>query len=366
MARVFLISPIIENLTLFRRELILALAEQGYEITLISSYQNEYEEFRKVGVKFINVDIDRRGTNIFAELKLCKTYYQILKKERPDVVLTYTSKCSVYGGAVCRLLRIPYIINNSGLFDPKRIGRLFGAFLNVLHRIGYSKTACMMYQNPSEMAFFQDILPKKVPYRLLPGSGVNLERFQILPYPQDNVVNFLMICRIQKEKGIEEYLFAAAQLKPKYPQSNFWLLGGFDEDYHSQVDELVEKGIISYFEPVKDVRPYLEKAHCIVTPSYHEGMSNVLLEASASSRPAIASDCTGCNNIIQDGVSGLLAKVADKEDVTAKIEAFIKLPYDKKVNMGKNGRKIVEERFNRQIVVKAYIEEIDKVCQRNS
>jgi len=366
MKKVFLISPIIENLTLFRRELIMALVEQGYNVTLLCSYADEYADFANLGVRFINVDIDRRGTNIFTELKLCKTYYRILKKERPDVVLTYTSKCSVYGGAICRLLKIPYIINNSGLFDPKRIGRLFGAFLNVLHRIGYSKTACMMYQNPSEMAFFQGVLPKNVPYRLLPGSGVNLERFQVLPYPPEENVNFLMICRIQKEKGIEEYLHAATQLKPKYPQANFWILGGFDEDYHSQVAELVKKGIVSYFDPVKDVRPYLGKAHCIVNPSYHEGMSNVLLEASASGRPAIASDCTGCNNIIQDGVSGLLAKVADKEDVTSKIEAFIKLPYNKKVDMGQNGRKIVEEMFNRQIVVKAYIEEIDKICQKSS
>jgi Glycosyltransferase len=365
MAKVFLISPIIENLILFRRELILTLAEQRYDITLLCSFEKEFEDFAKVGVRFINVDIDRRGTNIFTELKLFLNYYQILKKERPDVVLTYTTKCSVYGGAVCRMLKIPYIINNSGLFDPKRISRLFGALLDVLHKIGYSRTACMMYQNPSEMAYFKKILPSHVPFRLLPGSGVNLERFKVLPYPQDGDVNFLMICRIQKEKGIEEYLYAAAQLKPKYPKANFWILGGFDEDYHSQVDEMVNKGTITYYEPVKDVRPYIKKAHCIVNPSYHEGMSNVLLEASASGRPAVTSDCTGCNNIILNGVSGVLAKVADKEDVAAKMEAFIKLPYNKKVEMGKNGRKIVEERFNRQIVVKAYVEEIEKICQKN-
>jgi hypothetical protein len=139
MAKVFLISPIIENLILFRRELILTLAEQRYDITLLCSFEKEFEDFAKVGVRFINVDIDRRGTNIFTELKLFLNYYQILKKERPDVVLTYTTKCSVYGGAVCRMLKIPYIINNSGLFDPKRISRLFGALLDVLHKIGYSR-----------------------------------------------------------------------------------------------------------------------------------------------------------------------------------------------------------------------------------
>jgi len=363
MKKIFLISPIIENLTLFRRELILALAEKGYDVTLLCSYQQEYEEFSRVGVKCINVDIDRRGTNPLSEFKLLRTYYRIFKKKRPDVVLTYTSKCSIYGGIVCRCLKIPYVINNSGLFDPKRIGKLFGVFLNILHRAGYSNTSCMMYQNPTEMEFFQRIFRKKIPFRLLPGSGVNLDKFQVLSFPQDDECNFLMICRIQKEKGIEEYLQAAIVLKKKYSNANFWVLGGFDEDYHVQIDNLVKDGVLSYFEPVKDVRPFIEKAHCIVNPSYHEGMSNVLLEASASGRPAIASDCPGCNNIIQNEVSGYLAKVADANDLSAQMERFINLPLSEKIKMGLAGRKIVEKKFDRRIVVNAYLEEIEKICQ---
>lgn len=363
MNSVFLISPILDNLTLFRRELILTLAEKGYDVTLLCSYQQEYEEFSRVGVKYINVDIDRRGTNPLSEFKLLSTYYRILKIRRPDIVLTYTSKCSVYGGIACRCLSIPYIINNSGLFDPKRIGKLFGAFLNILHRAGYSKTSCMMYQNSTEMEFFQRIFWRKVPFRLLPGSGVNLEIFQVLPYPQGDSCIFLMICRIQKEKGIEEYLHAATTLKSSYPKSQFWVLGGFDEDYHEQIDILVKDGVLSYFEPVKDVRPFIEKAHCIVNPSYHEGMSNVLLEASASGRPAIASDCPGCNNIIKNELSGYLAKVADADDLTAQMEKFINLPLSDRIKMGLAGRKIVEEKFDRRIVVNAYLEEIDRICQ---
>lgn len=362
MKRIFLISPIIENLILFRRELILTLVEKGYDVTLLCSYQQEYEEFSRIGVKYINVYIDRRGINPLSEFKLLRTYYGILKKWRPDVVLTYTSKCSVYGGIACRYLKIPYIINNSGLFDPKRIGKMFGAFLNILHRVGYSNTSCMMYQNPTEMEFFHKVFWKNVPYRLLPGSGVNLDKFQVLPYPQGDDCIFLMICRIQKEKGIEEYLHAGTVLKSSYPKSQFWVLGGFDEDYHEQIYNLVKDGVLSYFEPVKDVRPFIEKAHCIVNPSYHEGMSNVLLEASASARPAIASDCPGCNNIVQNEVSGYLAKVADANDLSAQMERFINLPLPEKTKMGMAGRKIVEEKFDRRIVVNAYLEEIEKIC----
>ena len=364
MKKIFLISPIIDNLILFRKELILVLVERGYDITLLCSFQQESLELSKLGVHFVNVDIDRRGTNILSELKLLKTYYHILKIDKPDVVLTYTSKCSVYAGMVCRLLKIPYIVNNSGLFDPRRIGKLFGVFLNFLHRLGYSGTACMMYQNPSEMEFFKKIFWKKVPYRLLPGSGVNLEKFRVQPFPTGKQVNFLMICRIQKEKGIEEYMQAASMLKQKYPFVNFMVLGGFDEDYHTQINQLVNEGVLLYYEPVKDVRPYINNAHCIVNPSYHEGMSNVLLEASASGRPTIASDCPGCNNITNHEVNGFLAKIGDAEDLAAQMEKFILLPSEERMKMGLAGRKIVEDLFDRQIVINAYIEEINKICPK--
>ena len=185
-----------------------------------------------------------------------------------------------------------------------------------------------------------------------------------MSYPKDGECNFLMICRIQKEKGIEEYLRAASVLKSKYNNANFWILGGFDEDYHSQIDELEKNGVLSYYEPVKDVRPFIEKAHCIVNPSYHEGMSNVLLEAAASGRPAIASDCPGCNNIVSDGISGFLAKVADANNLTAQMERFIQLPQETKQQMGLSGRKIVEDRFDRKIVINAYLDEIGKIVNK--
>ena len=251
----------------------------------------------------------------------------MLKKEKPDVVLTYTTKCSIYGGIVCRLLNIPSIINNSGLIDPNRIGKGFGTLVKFLYKLGFSRAACMMYQNTSEQEMLNGLLKNKVRHILLPGSGVNLQRFKQLDYPSEMQTNFLMICRIQKEKGIEEYLYAASLLKPLYPNANFWILGGYEEDYKKQVNKLVQDGVVSYYEPVKNVIPYIEKSHCVVNPSYHEGMSNVLLEASASGRPSIASDCPGCNDIVKNESNGFLVKVADANDLKEKMESFINLPY---------------------------------------
>lgn len=361
MKKILILSPIIGNLTSFRRELILRLLNDGYKVTLACDYEEEFEEFSQAGANYIRVPIDRRGANPIKEFKLLRTYFKIIRKLRPDVVLTYTTKNSVYGGIVCRILKTPYIINNSGLFDPNRIGALFGTFLNLLYKLSYSKTNCLMYQNKSEMDVLNKVLNNKVPYRLLPGSGVNLERFISLPYPEEDVTRFIMICRIQKEKGIEEYLAAASLLKSKYNNIEFHVLGSFDEDYRGVVADFEKRGVVNYHEPVADVRPYLRTSHCVVNPSYHEGMSNVLLEASASSRPCIASDCPGCNDIVDDKVNGYLVKVKDTQDLADKMETFYKLSYDEKIAMGLRGRNKVEKEFDRNIVIDAYYNEINKI-----
>lgn len=364
MKRLVFLSPVISNLSNFRRELILTLASQGYDITLACDYDQEFEEFSKAGVKYHKVPLDRRGLNPLKELSVCLKYYSFLKKAKPDVVLTYTTKCSVYGGIVCRWLRIPYIINNSGLFDPNRIGNLFGRFLDFLHRLAYSKTSCIMYQNKTEMEVLNKVLNDKVPYRLIPGSGVNLERFLPLPYPEDGTIQFLMICRIQKEKGIDEFLEAAETIKQKYENATFHLLGRFDENYEDVILAKDKEGIIKYHPPVLDVRPFLLEAHCIVNPSYHEGMSNVLLEAAASGRPCIASNCPGCNDIVEDGRNGYLIEPKSAKDLADKFERFINTLYEKKIEMGLEGRKKVEREFDRNIVINAYLEEINKAIKQ--
>ena len=364
MNKLVFLSPVLGNLINFRRELILDMALQGYDITLICDYEQEFDEFTKAGVKYYKVSMDRRGINPLKELSVCIKYYSLLKEAKPDVVLTYTTKCSVYGGIICRLLKIPYIINNSGLFDPDRIGRLFGRILDFLHRLAYTKASCIMYQNKTEMKVLNKVLKNKVHYRLIPGSGVNLDRFKPLAYPEeDGKTKFLMICRIQKEKGVDEFLEAAEAIKGKYDNVYFNLLGRFDENYEDLILAKEKQGIIKYNPPVSDVKPFLQEAHCIINPSYHEGMSNVLLEAAASARPCIASNCPGCNDIVEDGKNGYLVSPRSALDLADNIERFIHTPYAKRIAMGLEGRKKVEKEFDRNIVIKAYLEEINKVVK---
>lgn len=345
----------------FRRELVFELLDKGYEVYINSPYGPKLDPFLEKGAKFIDLKIDRRGVNIFKEAKVVLDYFRIIRKVKPDVVLTYTSKCSVYGGLVCSFLRVPYIINNCGLFDPNRFGKWMEIFLNICYKLTYSKAACLMYQNKTEQDYLNSKVSGKPHYRLLPGSGVNLDRFQPVEYPADGVIKFVIICRIQKEKGIEEYLSAAKTIKTKYPNTEFHIIGGYDEYYQKAVEDAQQNGYVIYHGAVPDVRPYVQEMHCVVNPSYHEGMSNVILEGNALCRPAIASDCMGCNDIITHGYNGLLARVADAEDLTNQIEHFVLLSYEEKKKMGENARRNVEGNFDRTIVTNAYLEEIERI-----
>ena len=345
----------------FRRELVFELLERGYDVYISSPYGPKLDPFINKGAHLIEIKFDRRGINVFREAKVVWDYFRLMRKVRPDVVLTYTSKCSVYGGFVCTLKKIPYIINNCGLFDPNRFGKWMDRFLNISYRITYSKAACLMCQNITEQNYLNARVSGKPHYRLIPGSGVNLSRFQPTDYPSDDTTRFVLICRIQKEKGIEEYLAAASYIKPLYPNTEFHILGNYDEDYHKEVEDAESKGYVKYHGAVADVIPYLKNMHCLVNPSYHEGMSNVILEANAMCRPAIASDCMGCNDIITHNYNGLLVNVADATDLAKKIEMFINLPYKDKVQMGLNARYNVEENFDRMIVTNCYVEEIERI-----
>ena len=207
MSKIMLISPKDNNFYNFRSELILKLHDMGNEVILVCPYGNKIDFFTERGCRFIDINMDRRGTSISHDLKLIRDYRRILKTEKPNVVLTYTSKPSIYAGFVCGLMKIPYIVNNAGLMECQ--GAL-DKLMKVLYVIGWSKASCMMYQNTMERDVIQNLLKGKTHYRDIPGSGVNLEAFPYTEYPEnDDVIVFNYVARIVKIKGIDEFLECA-------------------------------------------------------------------------------------------------------------------------------------------------------------
>lgn len=352
----------------FRKELLDEMLHPGsyladrktepYEVYIASPFGEFIPEMEKMGCKFIHAPLERHGTNLFREVKLLFLYREIIKVVRPDVVLTYTIKPNLYGGITCRMAKVPYIMNITGLGTAMENGGMLQKILLGLYRMVLPKAACVFFQNESNMAFFQRRGLFKSRYRLIPGSGVNTERFGFVLYPQE-ADSFLFIGRLMKAKGIEEFFSAAKRIKEKYPHALFEVVGGADEDYSEQLERLQSKGILQYRGAQRDVRPFIEKASAIVLPSYHEGMANVLLEASAMGRPVLASDIPGCRETFDEGVSGFGFAPKSAEALYEAMEKFLALPHEEKEAMGKAGRAKMEREFDRKIVVDAYMEELN-------
>lgn len=358
--KIMLISNKDNNFYNFRSELILKLKELGNEVILVCPYGKKIDYFIDRECRFIDIGVDRRGTNIFTDLRLINAYDSLINYERPDVVLTYTTKCSIYGGIVCRKYKIPYIINNAGLIELDGKRKWLEFILNILYMKGFGHAACMMYQNTHERDVVNKLLHNRVHFRDIPGSGVNLEQFQYTEYPNsDEEIIFNYVARIVEIKGISEYLHCAARIKKMHPKCHFLIYGDYDDEkYRPVINKLISKGIIEYGGLQMDMIPCIAKAHAVIHPSHYEGMTNVILEHSAMGRPCIASDIPGCKEGIDDGKTGYLFNARAVDELEKVVERFIKLDHYSKEAMGRAARKKMEKEFDRNIVTNIYFEEI--------
>lgn len=346
----------------FRKELVERFLKDKYEVYISSPYGERIDDLVAMGCEHIEAKIVRHGTNVIEELKLLHYYKKTIKEIKPDVVLSYTIKPNIYGGMACRMLKVPYIANITGLGTAVENKGLMQKLTTLLYRIAFKKINCLFFQNTENMKFFiaKNIVVDK--HRLVPGSGVNLEHFSVLEYPSDKTMEFAFISRIMKEKGIDQYIEAAQFIRNKYPNTRFHICGFCEETYEDKLKELQEQGIVIYHGMQRDVRKILAKTHCTIHPTYYpEGMSNVLLESSACGRPIITTNRSGCREIVDDGVNGFIVEQQNSKDLIEKIEKFLKLSYEEKKQMGLAGRKKVGKEFDRQIVVEAYMDEIDKI-----
>lgn len=320
-------------------------------------------ELQRIGCKFINTPMDRRGMNPFKDLKLLNQYRIILKKVKPDIVLTYTIKPNIYGGLLCRLKKYDYIPNVTGLGTSIENNTLMSNIILLLYKIGLCSAKTVFFQNAVNHSIFKQ---KKIVGnngRIVPGSGVNLKEHCFEEYPiDDGRLRFLFIGRIMKDKGIGEFIECAEYIKKKYPYIEFDVLGDFDEEiFRPRIEELNRIGIIHYYGQQNDVHSFIKSHHATILPSYHEGLSNVLLETSAAGRPVIATNVAGCVETYDDGVSGIGFKPRSCEALINAVEKFIAIPYGQKKEMGIAARQKVENEFDKKIVVESYLDAI-KTC----
>lgn len=345
----------------FRNELVQKLLFK-YEVTVSLPDEVRTKELAEEGCKVVHTPINRRGVNPAEDFKLLLAYRKLLKEEKPDLTLTYTIKPNIYGGFCCRMMRIPYIATVTGLGSTFQKQGIFLKLITTMYRLGLKKAECIFFQNRENREIFEKYHIRGKKSKLVSGSGVNLKRHCFEPYPEDDQVRFLYVGRMMREKGIEELLEAAKQLHDD--DTEFALLGYPDEDYQDRLDTYEKEGYIKQLGFDPDVHVYIKNASALVLPTYHEGMSNVLMEASATGRPVIATNISGCKEIFEEGVTGFSCEPKSSEDLIRALKKFLKLSREERAVMGQKARQKMEREFDREKVVHAYMEEIETIQNR--
>lgn len=354
----------------FRKELIEQLMKE-YDVVLSMPFVGHEDDFAAMGCKCVETDVDRRGINPVTDFKLLQFYNNIISDEKPDKVITYSIKPNIYAGLVCRYRKIPYYANVQGLGTAFQ-KRLLAKFVGILYKTAFRKVRAVFFENEGNaQEFINRKLVSEDKIVVLNGAGINLEHYMYTPISSrqgdeknevsgDRKIHFLYLGRIMKEKGIDELFTAMRRLHEEYGDRVVLdIVGFFEDEYKNEIEKMVEDGIAVFHGFQEETRPYYVTADCVVLPSYHEGMSNVLLEASAIGRPVITSDIPGCREAVEDGKSGYLCEVKNADMLFEKMKLMTDKSIDEIEEMGRCARKRMEKLFDKKKIVDQTLEIID-------
>ncbi len=367
------------NIFNFRLGLLKALQDEGYRIVAIAPKDEYSEKLEALGFEYHNININNKGTNPLEDAKLVYAFYKLYKEIAPDVLLQYTIKPNIYGSMAAGMLGIPVISNISGLGTVFLNDDLSSKIARFLYKIALKVPEKVFYQNAHDRELFIDSnLVKEEKTDLLPGSGIDTEKFKPLEKNKENtnVLRFLFIARLVKDKGIVEFVRAAKQISVQRSafsieeerEVEFYILGAFYPGNPTAITETEmkvweEEGYVKYLGVSDDVKTLIAEADCIVLPSYREGLSRVLLEAASMAKPIITTNVPGCREVVDNGVNGYLCEVKDADSLAEQMEKMILLSDEVRSEMGRKGREKVMKEFDEKIVIRKYQEAISVICE---
>jgi glycosyltransferase involved in cell wall biosynthesis len=364
---VVLAANSIWNITNFRAGLVRGLQDAGYApLALGPPDPDGAARLCELGIELVPIELDRSGLNPAADLLLLLRYRRALKRIRPAAFLGFTAKPNIYGAIAASGLRIPVIANVSGLGTAFMRRGPLQQIVALLYRRAFRRASTVFFHNPDDRRLFLDReIVRERQARLLPGSGIDLDRFAPAPLPAGGPI-FLLIARLLSDKGIREYVAAARILRPLLPDARFQLLGGIDEGNRTsisrqEVEFWRDERVIECLGETADVRPFIREASAIVLPSYGEGLPRTLLEGAAMARPLVATDVPGCRDLVEDGLNGFLCAARDAASLAAAMQRLAGLPDEQRAAMGAQSRRKVQEGFSEKLVVRAYVEALDSL-----
>lgn len=361
MLRILMTVNAMWNLAHFRGGLINALVGEGHDVVALAPFDGHEARVRGLGCQTIDLKMDRKGLSPARDAALIARFARHLRQIRPDIVLSYTIKNNIYCGLAARGFGVPFAPNVTGLGTAFLSGGALQKVAETLYRSSFSKAQMVFFQNGDDADLFVTKgLVRQSQVRCLPGSGIDIDRFEPQPMPEEHDgLRFLMISRPLRDKGIREYAAAARLVRQKFPETRFQFLGPLNYQNRSAIpaDMLrtwFDDGTLEHLSETGDVRPLVAAAHCIILPSYREGLPRTLLEGAAMGRPLIATDVTGCRDVVDDGTTGLLCRAKDANALADAMERLIMMTPGQRVKMGTAGRRKVEARFGESVIIDAY------------
>lgn len=362
MSKVLVLANHYNTLRIFRRELLTKMVSDGNEVLVVipECDSNNKRILESYGCKIQFVSMERRGMNPVKDITLFSTYLKLLRRFKPDKVITYTIKCNIYGAMACKIKIIPCYVNVTGLGSAFQGNGKTRKLVSFMYKHSLNKAEKIFFENKGNRdVLVQDGIVRKEQTVVMAGAGVNLKEFPLKPYPsEDEGINFLFVGRIMEEKGVDELFNAIKEIRKKYPKTTFKFIGWYEDDYKETVEQLQKEGYIQFYGFQPDVKPFLEEAHCIILPSWHEGMSNTLLEGAATGRPLITSRIHGCMEAVIEGENGFLVNVKDSGSIVEQMKKLLKLTREERERMGQAGRKYMEKKFDKDMVVKRTLDMI--------
>jgi glycosyltransferase involved in cell wall biosynthesis len=341
----------------FRAPLIRAMIGAGAEVVAVAPEDTSdvRERVEALGARYVAVPLKRASTGILSDMAYLRALYDVMGKEKPDVVFSYTIKPVIYGTLAARMRRVPrkyamltglgYVFTGEGGFGKK----LVRSIVKFLLRFSLGHADGVFFQNPDDVEDLRKIgcLPKNLPVHIVAGSGVDLAHYREAPLPPIDggaPVTFLLVARLLRDKGICEFVEALRALKAKYGAAVKGVLVAPPDPNPAaipveQARQWQREGLLDYIEGADDVRPYLAACHVYVLPSYREGTPRTVLEALATGRAIITSDAPGCRETVpltceglrqkqqacavMEGENGFLVRPRDASAVAEAMEKFI-------------------------------------------
>nr|MBV6629016.1 glycosyltransferase family 4 protein [Oceanococcus sp. HetDA_MAG_MS8] len=324
-----------------------------------------------VGATAHDISLSRTGLSPVEDAKALFHLYRLMRRIRPGTYLGYTIKPVIWGLIAAWIAKVPKRVAMITGLGYAFTGEAHGKRLVVqkvvrfLYATAMRKANLVFFQNPDDLTDFEhmSLLPTTLPRQIINGSGVDIEHFQPVEFPNPPM-RFLMIARLLGDKGVREYAAAATNVKRNHPEAKFDLVGPIDPNPDGITEQEIriwsEKGVIKWHGPTNDVRPFIANAHVYVLPSYREGTPRTVLEAMAMGRAIITTDAPGCRETVIHNGNGLLVQPRNAEALTAAMLAFVE-DAELHQSMGKRSTEIVKSKYDVRLVNKSILRAIGKL-----